>query len=217
MCWWEYPSPWPSPSAMWFSKTTRRPAWSLSEPSLGVARGPLQERRPLQLQHGYVHKQPMSNPWSTSSQPEFVRALGRRKRARRRQGKIFYTKLLKSWSTLGQLLANSSSHGRLQGSSLQWSSGNTRLAPRQIGSENRRKSHIRVSRDCTRIFGGDSVYVFFSPVGHDPPKTYKQIFATHPVPGQSCKCVESLFMRFFLSQDLEEPKRVPKQTGTKIR
>ena len=36
-----------------------------------------------------------------------------------RQGKILYTELLKSWPTLGQLLANSPPHGKLQGSSLQ--------------------------------------------------------------------------------------------------
>ena len=61
----------------------------------------------------------MSNSWSTSSQPDFVHALGRRKTARNRQGKILYTELLKSWPTLGQLLANSPPHGKLQGSSLQ--------------------------------------------------------------------------------------------------
>ena len=103
---------------------------------LGVARGPLQER-PLQFQHGNVRVkswQPMSNSWSASSEPDFVRALCRRKTVRNRQGKILYTELLKSWSTLGQFLANSPSHGKLQGSSLQWSSGNTRVSsesPRQ--------------------------------------------------------------------------------------
>ena len=49
----------------------------------------------------------MSNSWSTSSQPDFVRALGRRKTVRNRQGKILYTELLKklaiSWSTPRQL------------------------------------------------------------------------------------------------------------------
>ena len=60
----------------------------------------------------------MSNSWSTSSQ-HFVHTLGRRKTARNRQGKILYTELLKSWPTLGQLLANSPPHGKLQGSSLQ--------------------------------------------------------------------------------------------------
>ena len=86
-------------------------------------------RKTLQFQHGYVPVktwQPMSSSCPTSSQPNCVRALGRRKPARNRRGKILYTELLKSWSTLGQCLANSPSHGKLQGSSLQWSSGNTR-------------------------------------------------------------------------------------------
>ena len=46
---------------------------------LAVARGLLQER-PLQFQHGNIRVkswQPMSNSWSTSSQPDLVRALGR--------------------------------------------------------------------------------------------------------------------------------------------
>ena len=59
--------------------------------------------------------QPMSNSWSTSSQPDLVRALGRRKTVRNRQGKILYTELLKSWPTLGQLLANSPPHGTTAG------------------------------------------------------------------------------------------------------
>ena len=59
--------------------------------------------------------QPMSTSWSTSSQPDFVRALGRRITARNRQGKILYTELLKSWSTLGQLLANSPTLGSCKG------------------------------------------------------------------------------------------------------
>ena len=62
--------------------------------------------------------QPLSNS-STSSQPGFVRAFGGRKTVRNRQGKILYTELLKSWPTLGPLLANSPPHGKLQGSSLQ--------------------------------------------------------------------------------------------------
>ena len=55
----------------------------------------------------------------TSSQPDFERALSSRKIARNRRGRILYTELLKSWSTLGQFLANSPSHGKLQGPSLQ--------------------------------------------------------------------------------------------------
>ena len=52
--------------------------------------------------------QPMSIPWSTSSQPDFVRALSvGEKTARDRQGKILYTEFLKSWSTLGEFLADS--------------------------------------------------------------------------------------------------------------
>ena len=42
------------------------------------------------------------------------------------EGKILYGELLKSWSTLGRFLANSPSHGNLQGTSLQWASGYTR-------------------------------------------------------------------------------------------
>ena len=38
---------------------------------------------------------------------------------RKRQGKILHTELLKSWSTLGQLFADSASHGKLQRTSLQ--------------------------------------------------------------------------------------------------
>ena len=66
---------------------------------LGVARGPWQER-PQQFQDGNVRVkswQPMANPWLTSSQPDFVRARGRRKTARNHQGKMLYTELLKSW------------------------------------------------------------------------------------------------------------------------
>ena len=88
---------------------------------LGVAGGLLQER-PLQFQHGNVRVkswQPMSNSWSTSSQPDFVHALGSRNTVRNRPSKILYTELLKSCPTLGQLLANSPPHGKLQGSSLQ--------------------------------------------------------------------------------------------------
>ena len=43
--------------------------------------------------------QPMSNSWSTSSQPDFVRALGRTRTVGNHQGKILYTELLKRWST----------------------------------------------------------------------------------------------------------------------
>ena len=46
--------------------------------------------------------QKLSNSWSTSSQPDFVRALGRIKTARNRQGKILYTEVHRSWLTLGQ-------------------------------------------------------------------------------------------------------------------
>ena len=46
----------------------------------------------------------MSNSWSTSSQPDFVRALGRRKTVRNRQGKI----CTRSCSKVGQLLVTSS-------------------------------------------------------------------------------------------------------------
>ena len=86
-----------------------------------VLPGGLLQERPLQFQHGNVRVkswQPMSNSWSTSSQPDFARPLGRRKTVRNRQGKILYTELLKSWPTLGQLLANAPPHGKLQGSSL---------------------------------------------------------------------------------------------------
>ena len=34
-------------------------------------------------------------------------------------------------------------------------------------------------------FWGDFVYVFFSPIRNGPKKTHEQIFATHPVQGQS--------------------------------
>ena len=57
----------------------------------------------------------LSNSWSTSSQPDFVRALGRRKTARNRPSKILYTELLKSWPTLGQLLAISPPMGSCKG------------------------------------------------------------------------------------------------------
>ena len=63
--------------------------------------------------------QPLSNSWSTSSQPDFVRVFGKRKTVQNRQGKILYAELLKNWPTLGQLIANSPPHGKLQGSSLQ--------------------------------------------------------------------------------------------------
>ena len=80
-------------------------------PKLCVARGPLQES-PLQFQRGNARVkswQPTSNSWSTSSQPDFVRALNRRKTARNHQGKILYTELLKlviSWSIPHQLLGS---------------------------------------------------------------------------------------------------------------
>ena len=51
--------------------------------------------------------QPMSNSWSTSSQPDFVRALGRRKTVRKSPKQDFVhrvaQKLANSWSTLRQL------------------------------------------------------------------------------------------------------------------
>ena len=55
--------------------------------------------------------------------------------------------------------------------------------------------------------GGQSVYVFFSPIGNDPKKTHKQLFGTHPVPGQSRTFV--YFACFFLSLIAG----VPKKTG----
>ena len=73
---------------------------------MGVARGLLQER-PLQNQHGNAcvkSWQPMSNSWSTSSQPDFVRALGRTKTARIAQARF----CTQSCSKVGQLLVNSS-------------------------------------------------------------------------------------------------------------
>ena len=76
---------------------------------MGVAKGLLQER-PLQFQHGNVRVkswQPMSNPWSTSSQPDFVRNLGRRKTSTKSPGQDFVyrvaQKLVNSWSTPLQL------------------------------------------------------------------------------------------------------------------
>ena len=90
--------------------------------NLGVARGPLQEKDPCNFNTEiFVSKvgQLMCNSWSTSSQPDFVHTLGRRRTARNRQGKFLYTELLKRWPTLGQLFANSPPHGKLQGSSLQ--------------------------------------------------------------------------------------------------
>ena len=75
-----------------------RKAWVQLKGGLGVD-GCLLQERALQFQHGNVRVkswQPMSNAWSTSSQPDFVQPLGRRKIARNRQGKILYTELLKS-------------------------------------------------------------------------------------------------------------------------
>ena len=51
----------------------------------------------LQFQHRNVRVnnwQPMSNSWSTSSEPDFVRTLGQRETARNRQGKILYAELV---------------------------------------------------------------------------------------------------------------------------
>ena len=66
------------------------------------------KERPLQFQHRRVRVkswQPMSNSWSTSSQPDFVRALGRRKNSSKSsKGKILCTELAHSWSTPRQLL-----------------------------------------------------------------------------------------------------------------
>ena len=46
-------------------------------------------------------------------------------------------------------------------------------------------------------FWGDFVYVFSpSPIRNDPKKTHKQMFATHPVPGQSRKFVH-VYVCFF--------------------
>ena len=51
------------------------------------------------------------------------------------------------------------------------------------------KTHKHNFLGLSRDFGGDFVYVFFSPIRNDPKKTHKQIFGTHPVPGQSRKVV----------------------------
>ena len=67
------------------------------------------------LQCSCQNWQPMSNSWSTSSQPDFARALGRRRTSGNRPSKILYTELLKSWQTLGQLLANSRPMGSCRG------------------------------------------------------------------------------------------------------
>ena len=64
--------------------------------------------------------QPLSNSWSTSSQPDFVRAFGRRKNSTKSPGQDFVHRvaqtLANSWSTPRQL--NSPPHEKLQGSSL---------------------------------------------------------------------------------------------------
>ena len=51
----------------------------------------------------------------------------------------------------------------------------------------------------SRDFWGDFVFVF-SPIGNDPQKTQKQIFTTHPDPGQYHKFVYVYV--FFLSPEL---------------
>ena len=84
-----------------------------------VARGPLQEMT-LQIEHGNLHVtswQPVSNIWSTSGEPDYVRALGSRLTAQNPMGKICMPELRNCWSTLGQLNfpANSPSPLKLQG------------------------------------------------------------------------------------------------------
>ena len=77
--------------------------------------------------------QKLANPCPTLGQLLASRiSFCTRKAVRNRPSKILYTELLKSWSTLGQLLANSPPHGKLQGSSLQLSSGNARLQKRRV-------------------------------------------------------------------------------------
>ena len=76
-----------------------------AEVTLGVARGLLQER-PLQFQRGNVPVKswPTVVSWSTSSQPDFVGAFGRRKTVRNRKARF----CTQSCSKAGQLLVNSS-------------------------------------------------------------------------------------------------------------
>ena len=84
-----------------------------AQQKLGVARRLLQER-PLQFQNGNVRVkswQPMSNSWSTFSQPDFVQALARRKTVREIASWQDFVhrvaqKLANSWSTPRQLLVN---------------------------------------------------------------------------------------------------------------
>ena len=92
---------------------------------LGV--GSLQETL-LKLQHGSAHVkswQPISNSWATSSEPDYACRLGRRDQQRRVARAGCRTQ---HCSIVGQVLvstsANSPSHGNLQGSSMQGSSGN---------------------------------------------------------------------------------------------
>ena len=88
------PPPFPGGVAPKFGSEKVSRYTGVSQLQLRVSRYTVQLN--LQFQHRNVRVkswQPMSNSWPTSSQPALVRALGRRRTARNRQGKILYRSL----------------------------------------------------------------------------------------------------------------------------
>ena len=57
----------------------------------------------------------------------------------------------------------------------------------ELKKQGREKQINKIFAGLSRDFfwGGDFVYVLFSPKRNDPRKTHQQNVATHPVPGQS--------------------------------
>ena len=71
----------------------------------------------------------------------------------------------------------------------------------------------KIVTGLTWDFGGNFVYVFFSPIGNDPKrKTHKQNFGTHPVPGQPRKFVY-VYVFFF---PWEKGKEIQKGKGRRL-
>ena len=94
--------------------------------------------------------QPMSNSWSTSSRPDFVHSLARRKTARNRQARF----CTQSCSKVGQLLVNSLPTSHPMGSCRGLPCSSPLATPERFATRCplcARESRIGF---CVRIFGG---------------------------------------------------------------
>ena len=170
--------------------------------------------------------QPMSNSWSTSSQPDSVRTLGSRKTARNRQGKILYTELLKSWPTLGQRLANSPPHGKLQRSSGNEQNTVSRVLFRRKDSKELTEPHwvlgqtrwalrkkTRWVRFGTQIIGWKELTEFAPQNSVSPKNSLSSVFETVFGPFPSLPCSSPLATPDIGARTTHHPHKRPSSLG----